>query len=481
MDGPPRHDVWGFAVPARASGRQVSPPPLASASERPRWPLARLPSLSRGLRLPPVPGLPTALAQLHDEHRARARTSHELRWHAYWRRVLERCGDAPIKLDAAHDAELRALVRGGISVAMRGSVWPVLCGLSGRLGAVSELYHQLLADCAVNDLHAAEAVVSIELDIERTWPGHERMDANARAALRRVLIALARAEPDVGYCQGLNEVAAALLLFAPNEESAFGMLLHLLRTVLPPAWYSRTLAGSIAEARVLGALIAKHEPVVGARMAALRVEPSLFCTPWFLCLFIDCLPFGAALRVWDCVLLAGAEGPPSTRSGRGADVLLRLALALLRLHRPALLRAQHAGAFARALADGARATHDVDALIRAAFSLGAWSLQPAARRPGAGAGLGVSFSLAAFPSHAELDALRRKQRELVGAEVERTARRCESARAQQWVGLRAADGAGRTAHVGHHAESDAPEACAPAGEATREAPCVPAAEAVRQR
>lgn len=309
MDGPPRHDVWGFAVPARASGRQVSPPPLASASERPRWPLARLPSLSRGLRLPPVPGLPTALAQLHDEHRARARTSHELRWHAYWRRVLERCGDAPIKLDAAHDAELRALVRGGISVAMRGSVWPVLCGLSGRLGAVSELYHQLLADCAVNDLHAAEAVVSIELDIERTWPGHERMDANARAALRRVLIALARAEPDVGYCQGLNEVAAALLLFAPNEESAFGMLLHLLRTVLPPAWYSRTLAGSIAEARVLGALIAKHEPVVGARMAALRVEPSLFCTPWFLCLFIDCLPFGAALRVWDCVLLAGAEGP----------------------------------------------------------------------------------------------------------------------------------------------------------------------------
>lgn len=38
-------------------------------------------------------------------------------------------------------------------------------------------------------------------DIPRTFPGHPALDENGRNSLRRVLLAYARHNPSVGYCQ----------------------------------------------------------------------------------------------------------------------------------------------------------------------------------------------------------------------------------------------------------------------------------------
>jgi len=43
--------------------------------------------------------------------------------------------------------------------------------------------------------------MQIEKDLHRTFPGHPVMDASGRSALRRVLAAYARRNPEVGYCQ----------------------------------------------------------------------------------------------------------------------------------------------------------------------------------------------------------------------------------------------------------------------------------------
>ena len=43
--------------------------------------------------------------------------------------------------------------------------------------------------------------MQIEKDLHRTFPGHPVMDASGRSALRRVLAAYSRRNPDVGYCQ----------------------------------------------------------------------------------------------------------------------------------------------------------------------------------------------------------------------------------------------------------------------------------------
>jgi hypothetical protein len=38
-------------------------------------------------------------------------------------------------------------------------------------------------------------------DIPRTFPGHPALDERGRDSLRRVLVAYARHNPSVGYCQ----------------------------------------------------------------------------------------------------------------------------------------------------------------------------------------------------------------------------------------------------------------------------------------
>ncbi|KAI3677113.1 hypothetical protein L1987_86737 [Smallanthus sonchifolius] len=60
----------------------------------------------------------------------------------------------------------------------------------------------------------------IEKDLPRTFPGHPALNEEGRNSLRRLLLAYARHNPDVGYCQGMNFFAAMLLLMMP-EENAF--------------------------------------------------------------------------------------------------------------------------------------------------------------------------------------------------------------------------------------------------------------------
>lgn len=64
----------------------------------------------------------------------------------------------------------------------------------------------------------------------RTFPANPFIQsADGQAALRRVLLAFAQHKQDVGYCQGLNYVAALLLLaMGRDEEKAFWLLASLI-------------------------------------------------------------------------------------------------------------------------------------------------------------------------------------------------------------------------------------------------------------
>eukprot|EP00775_Hariotina_reticulata_P008509 gene8509-8691_t len=73
-----------------------------------------------------------------------------------------------------------------------------------------------------------EAAADIEKDISRTFPNMKRFaTAEGQEALRRVLLAYAAYDPEVGYCQGLNFVAGLLLMYLP-ERHAFGGLVVLM-------------------------------------------------------------------------------------------------------------------------------------------------------------------------------------------------------------------------------------------------------------
>jgi hypothetical protein len=75
----------------------------------------------------------------------------------------------------------------------------------------------------------ADAAADIDKDLDRTFPSTVQFDdEEGQQQLRRVLRAYAAYDPDVGYCQGMNFLAALLLMYLPREEDAFGALVMLM-------------------------------------------------------------------------------------------------------------------------------------------------------------------------------------------------------------------------------------------------------------
>lgn len=63
-----------------------------------------------------------------------------------------------------------------------------------------------------------------------------------RANIANVLKALMPLFPEVGYCQGMNFIAALLLCFL-DEESCFHVMYNLIANILPEKFYNKTLKG----------------------------------------------------------------------------------------------------------------------------------------------------------------------------------------------------------------------------------------------
>lgn len=62
-------------------------------------------------------------------------------------------------------------------------------------------------------------------DLPRTFPGHPALDENGRNSLRRLLLAYARHNPEVGYCQVIGfgvqkSFSWKILLLLPNIQAS---------------------------------------------------------------------------------------------------------------------------------------------------------------------------------------------------------------------------------------------------------------------
>ncbi|XP_072761058.1 uncharacterized protein [Anoplolepis gracilipes] len=152
-----------------------------------------------------------------------------------------------------------------------------------------------------------------------------------QAVLRRVLLGFARWNKSVGYCQGLNVLAALVLQVMDRaESSSVKVMIYLIEGVLPEGYFADNLRGLSIDMAVFRDLLRSRLPKLSKHLEALQndakdkatgnsYEPPLtnvFTMQWFLTLFCHCLPQEAVLRVWDLIFLEGNE------------VLLRTALAI---------------------------------------------------------------------------------------------------------------------------------------------------------
>lgn len=228
------------------------------------------------------------------------------------------------KVGRAKWNEFKALLLGGIPVAYRNKIWSECSGASAL--RVPGYYEDLVARSAGADDPAV--VAQIDMDIHRTLTDNIFFRKGPGVArLREVLLAYARRNAEVGYCQGMNLVTANLLLIMPSAEDAFWVLASVVENILPRGYYDHSLLASRADQLVLRRYVADVLPKLSAHLDALGVELEALTFQWFLSVFTDCLSAEALFRVWDVVLCVSG----------GSAFLFQVALALLKLNEGPLL------------------------------------------------------------------------------------------------------------------------------------------------
>ncbi|XP_017197442.2 TBC1 domain family member 30 isoform X2 [Oryctolagus cuniculus] len=151
-----------------------------------------------------------------------------------------------------------------------------------------------------------------------------------RVVLKRVLLAYARWNKNVGYCQGFNILAALILeVMEGNEGDALKIMIYLIDKVLPESYFVNNLRALSVDMAVFRDLLRLKLPELSQHLDMLQrtankesgggYEPPLtnvFTMQWFLTLFATCLPNHTVLKIWDSVFFEGSE------------IILRVSLAI---------------------------------------------------------------------------------------------------------------------------------------------------------
>uniref|UniRef100_V5EAL6 Rab-GAP TBC domain-containing protein n=1 Tax=Kalmanozyma brasiliensis (strain GHG001) TaxID=1365824 RepID=V5EAL6_KALBG len=226
--------------------------------------------------------------------------------------------------------EFLALCQTGIPLCYRARIWAECSGANDI--AEPGRYQELLSD---HQGETNDCLTQIDLDVHRTMPTNIFFggDGQGVAKLRRLLVAFSWYNPNTGYCQGMNNLAATLLLTHATEEEAFWVLVCLIEKILPSEYYTSHLLVSQADQRVLIDLVEEHMPRLHAHIAELGVDLPAITFAWFLSLYTDCLPVETLFRVWDVMFVEGMV------------ILFRVAMAILKLYESELLATTSASSF----------------------------------------------------------------------------------------------------------------------------------------
>ncbi|EIN09433.1 TBC-domain-containing protein [Punctularia strigosozonata HHB-11173 SS5] len=227
------------------------------------------------------------------------------------------------------------LVQVGLPNRLRGEMWETLSGSMYLRFAHPGEYQRILEE---NTGRTTASTDDIEKDLHRSLPeyaGYQSEDGIN--ALRRVLQAYSFKNTDVGYCQAMNILAAAILIYMSEEQTFW--LLDVLCNRLLPGYYSPSMHGTLLDQRVFESLVHRCLPMIHDHFQAVDVQLSMASLPWFLSLFINSMPMVFAFRIIDCFFCMGSK------------VLFQVGLAILKINGEKLLQIQDDGGFINLMRD----------------------------------------------------------------------------------------------------------------------------------
>ncbi|XP_005987763.1 TBC1 domain family member 2B [Latimeria chalumnae] len=245
-----------------------------------------------------------------------------VKWENYFASTMNR--------EMVRSPELKNLIRWGIPHEHRSKVWKWCISIHVKKfkdGFCPGYFDSLLKKALEMQNPASK---QIELDLMRTLPNNKHYASPTSEGiqkLRNVLLAFSWRNPDIGYCQGLNRLAAIALLYLEQEDS-FWCLVTIVEIFMPRDYYTKTLLGSQVDQRVFKDLMCEKLPRLYAHFEQYKVDTSLITFNWFLVVFVDSVVSDILFKIWDSFLY---EGP---------KVIFRFALALFKYKEEEILKLQ---------------------------------------------------------------------------------------------------------------------------------------------
>ncbi|CCX14986.1 rab-GTPase-TBC domain-containing protein [Pyronema domesticum] len=276
---------------------------------------------TRREREPPDAGLGMTFKYPGDARKLRDRSKMRL-----WAEYLKENGR---NVTLVRQPTFHKLIRVGLPNRLRGEIWELTSG-----SLYLRLFNPTLYKDTIQEFEGRHSlsIDEIEKDLNRSLPEYRGFQSEEGIGrLRRVLGAYSWVNEEVGYCQAMNIVTAALLIYMSEEQAFFA--LSTLCDRLVPGYYSNTMYGTLLDQRVFESLVEKTMPILWEHLVKADVQLSVVSLPWFLSLYINSMPLVFAFRVLDVFFL---EGP---------KVLFQIGLAILRINGEELLDATDDGAF----------------------------------------------------------------------------------------------------------------------------------------
>ena len=140
-------------------------------------------------------------------------------------------------------------------------------------------------------------------DLHRTFYNEKFEKGNGRLMLKNILTALAFVRPEIGYCQGMNFIAGALVNLIDNEEKCFWIFLTFIDNIQLNLLYLKNMPDFLIRVFQLKKFIEFYFPKLFNHLRRNQINIDLFFSKWLLTIFSNYFPFEVLYKVWDLFII----------------------------------------------------------------------------------------------------------------------------------------------------------------------------------
>ena len=143
----------------------------------------------------------------------------------------------------------------------------------------------------------------IKRDINRTFYTEKFTKGNGKLILINVLSALALIRPEIGYCQGMNFIAGALIELIEEEEKIFWIFLSFIDNIDMNLLYLKNMPDYSIRIFQLNYFIKLYFPDLFIHFKKNQITPDIIFSKWILTIFANYLPFETCYKIWDLFII----------------------------------------------------------------------------------------------------------------------------------------------------------------------------------